>query len=222
LACSWRARENQAGERVPSGDPFARAASAAKKPRCRRRAEEGKQPTRARSPYGYHIATQTDVLAGRYAPELLGTYQVVEDEATWVPGIFSRFAAGNSLRAVTRWLNENHAPTKDGKSYWMAGTLDRIIRNPVYKGEPVWGATTRRTDERRVIEHGKKAHFYVPAPEESRVQLSAPALVDAGTWQACQERMRTNKERMGGRTPAGATSCPACSDAPCVTGAWAG
>ena len=71
----------------------------------RRKAEQGQQPTRTRSPFGYRVVTKEDVLKGDYAPSLLGLYQVVPEQARIVREIFVRYASGQSLRQIVKWLH---------------------------------------------------------------------------------------------------------------------
>jgi site-specific DNA recombinase len=47
----------------------------------RRCAENGIQPHRNLSPFGYHVITKEDVLTGRYPAGTVGTYQVIEEQA---------------------------------------------------------------------------------------------------------------------------------------------
>lgn len=74
----------------------------------RKRAEQGKQPARARAPYGYHVVGKADVLRGDHPADLCGQYLVIEPEAEIVRAMFDRYTSGtNTLSGLARWLNEN-------------------------------------------------------------------------------------------------------------------
>lgn len=77
----------------------------------RKRAEQGQQPARTQPPIGYHIPTKEDVLRGDYPPEQLGRYVVIEEQARVVRALFAKCAAGESLRALARWMNAQGVKT---------------------------------------------------------------------------------------------------------------
>ena len=180
----------------------------------RKRAEDGQQPSRAVSPFGYHVVTKPDVFAGRYTPETLGTYQLAPEQAPVAAEIFRRYAASGSLRSVCRFLSERNVPTPQGGATWLPSTIKIILQNPVYKGCPVWGRKQSRTDETR-METARAARYNVAAPAKDIVLLSAPAIVAADLWAQCQERMATNQKTQSGNPErrfllSGLLRCPHC------------
>ena len=52
------------------------------------RASSGVQPSRSRSPYGYHIVTNKDKEQGLYPDLTAGTYLILEDRAATVREIY--------------------------------------------------------------------------------------------------------------------------------------
>lgn len=182
----------------------------------RRRAEQdGLQPSRARSPFGYHVVTNADVLRGQYAAGTLGTYQVVEEQAHWIRAIFTQYAAGASLRQLCRLLHEGQVPTPRGGRCWNPSTVRAMLENPAYKGTPAFGRTQRKTDETRLQRGMQHPDYHAPLPEDRWHYLTAPALVDERTWQACQERLRENQTTLGGNPErryllSGLLRCPRC------------
>lgn len=162
----------------------------------RRRAEEGIQPSRSRSPHGYHIVTKKDVLAGLFPLELLGTYQIVRDQAEAIRHIFYGYADGKSLTVLTRELQALY-PVPRGGQYWRRDSLKRIMENPVYKGTPAFGRHQARTDERRALD-GRKVSYAVRADESAWVYLRAEPLVDEATWKLCQQRLAEGRQAAGG------------------------
>jgi site-specific DNA recombinase len=180
-----------------------------------RRIEEGIQPSRAMRPFGYHIVTERDVIAGHYPTEELGKYHVIEEEAAWVRGIFQRYAAGASMRSVARWLQENGVPTHRGASHWAPQTVKGILCNPVYKGLATFGKRERRVDETRLQNGFRRADYNPRVSKERWRYLPAPAILDEKTWDTCQARMAENRELLCGNPTrrymlSGLLRCPGC------------
>jgi len=181
----------------------------------RRRAETGLQPSRGRSPYGYRVVTNGDVLAGLYPLETLGTYQIVEDEAKWVREIYRRYAEGASMERVCIWLNGQGVPVPKDGAYWRRTTIKRIIENPAYKGAPTFGKTENRYDEGRLNEGCKTPRFQRTRPAEQWIVLSCGPLVLPALWQACQDRIGEARARYSGNPKrkyllSGLFRCPTC------------
>ncbi len=148
----------------------------------RRRAQEGIQPARNRSPFGYYIPTNKDILSGTYPPEALGQYQVVEKQAQLVKEMFTRVAAGESIRSVARWLTQSGIPTPRGAVVWNWGSLQRLLGHPIYKGVAPFGRYKRRHDENRARRGYKTTYRLVQRPQEEWIQIKVPAIVDETTW----------------------------------------
>ena len=181
----------------------------------RRRAETGLQPSRGRSPYGYRVVTNGDVLAGLYPLETLGTYQIVENEAKWVREIYRRYAEGASMERVCIWLNGQGVPVPKDGAYWRRTTIKRIIENPAYKGTPTFGKSENRYDERRLNHGCKTPRFQRTRPEEEWVVLTCTPLVSPAIWEACQIRIGEARSRYSGNPArkyllSGLFRCPTC------------
>lgn len=180
----------------------------------RRRAEEGQQPSRSMSPYGYHIVTKQDVISGAYAGNLLGTYQIVPGEAEIVRRIFADYTQGASLESICRDLQGQGISTPRDGSYWRRCTVQRILMNPVYQGTPVFGRFRAKTDEARAAT-GRKVSYITMADEENWVYLTAPALVEQAVFSHCQERLASGRKMRTGNpdrvhTLSGLIICPCC------------
>jgi len=181
----------------------------------RRAAENGRQPSRVQSPYGYHVVTRQDVLTGLYPVGTDGTYQVIEEQAQWIRQAFIRYAAGDSLRTVCRWLQESGVPTARGGAYWKPKILARMLRNPVYKGQGRFGHVEVVSDESMLQRGYKRSYFTRDAPAEKRVTIEAPPVIDEHTWNLCQERLATNQATCSGNPRrkymlTGLLRCPRC------------
>jgi DNA invertase Pin-like site-specific DNA recombinase len=133
-----------------------------------------------RAPWGYEIQ------GARYFKVLVPSPLGLK----YIPEIFDRIVAGESLATVAAWLNAEGAPTGtrrgrdrghhavDKPPSWSAPTVQKIVRNPVYKGQmrtkagdyfgscealvssAVWNAAGKRLDsfpKRGPLNTGKRA-----------------------------------------------------------------
>jgi site-specific DNA recombinase len=80
------------------------------------------------APYGY-------ALVGEKGRRQLA---VVEDEAAVVKRVFAQRLAGASIRGIARALNRSSIPAPRGET-WSPQTVRRVLGNPVYTGQAVWG-----------------------------------------------------------------------------------
>jgi DNA invertase Pin-like site-specific DNA recombinase len=68
--------------------------------------------------------------------------EVVEAEAIYIRQLFTRFAEGDSLRALAAWLREGGVPTRHGGP-WHPSSVRSILLNPRYAGRAIYqGRTT--------------------------------------------------------------------------------
>ena len=195
----------------------------------RKRAEEGQQPQRSRSPYGYHIVTKADILRGEHPADTLGRYFVDEEKAAVARRLFLEYASGKtSLPRLALALNQEGVPTPGKAVAWHEGTIRVILRNPVYKGQPASGKQKTLTDEDRLGQPnaltGRPLTTMVTrsrVAEEEWVPLSAPPLVTEEVWDAVQARFGVMNARYGGspkqtRMLSGLAVCPHC-EGPAIT-----
>lgn len=191
----------------------------------RKRAEEGQQPQRSRSPYGYHVVIHADIMRGLYPPEKIGQYIIDEEKAKTARRLFAGYAAGtHSLPLLCKQLNAEGVPSPRG-GMWHEPTVRVILTNPVYKGEPVSGRQKSYTDESRLQQLNALTGMPLTrpdvrrsVPEAEQVKLSAPPLVSEDIWNAVQERLVVMKARHGGnpkrmRMLSGLCFCPYCGAA---------
>ena len=116
-----------------------------------KKAEQGIQPSRKTSPYGYSIATHADVLRGQAAFNEVGLYRVREDQAAHVRRMFADYHAGRqSLAGIARQLTLGGVPTPGRSTQWSQTTIRYILANPVYKGIAVYGRFDNHMDENRL------------------------------------------------------------------------
>ena len=189
----------------------------------RKRAEEGQQPQRSRSPYGYHIVTNAEVTTGLHPAEMRGRYLIAEETACIVRRLFADYNSGGcGLSRLCLALNREGIPTPAQGRAWREATLRVILMNPVYKGEPVSGRQKCSADESRLGQRHKLTGRLITTPdvrslvpEEMRLTLSAPPLVTEAVWDAVQARLARGQAEGSGnprqvRMLSGQTFCPFC------------
>jgi len=189
------------------------------------RAQNGIQPCRTFSPFGYKIVGKTDVLRGDYPPELMGQYIIVEEQAVWVREMFTRYAAGQtSIMGLSQWLNAQDVPTKNGAAFWRTSTVSFMLKNPVYKGLGIYGRNDCGHDEARLSQRNQNTGLPLtstaythPADPATWITWPVPPLVTEEIWEAVQSRLLENKAKKGGnprrvRMLAGRIFCPQCGN----------
>ena len=149
---------------------------------------------RAGKPNGYGF----ELYGYRRNPDL-GVREVHEPEAAVVRRIFRDFVeGGRSLRAIANELNAEGVPSpSSGKvrrqipvpHSWGHTTVRLILQRTAYRGEhEVWTL-------RRVKRHNEDGSVSLPVtwrPDEERIKLPTPPLVDEATWARAQRALETN------------------------------
>jgi DNA invertase Pin-like site-specific DNA recombinase len=88
------------------------------------------------TPFGFRSET---VVSGRAR---VSTFVPDEIAAPIVRRIFEEYARpGSSIRGIVESLNRDGARTPSGRGSWVRGSVHRILTNPVYRGDYVWGRT---------------------------------------------------------------------------------
>lgn len=188
-----------------------------------RRAKAGIQTARASAPYGYAIPTKADITRGTYPAELLGKYLINEAQAKVAAELFTRYAAGrDSLGDLCRWLNQGGIPTPGRAAQWRVSNLQYLLRNPVYKGQAVYGRFDHATDEARLMQADPRTGIPFrtlktqrAADPETWITWPVPALVGEDVWDAVQAALTGNQRLLSGnpnqvRMLTGRVVCPEC------------
>jgi DNA invertase Pin-like site-specific DNA recombinase len=145
----------------------------------------------APAPYGYRRETAT---AGRKRITSLVPHEI---EAGVVKKIFDTYVStGGTLLAVGELLNREGVPSPRRKSNWHRNAVRRILTNPVYVGDYVWGRSMSgkyhvRVGEEIVARRGA-GRRNVNDPIVHRDAL--PALVSRETFDRAQELLGTRKK----------------------------
>lgn len=112
-----------------------------------------------RPPFGF--ASEGDKYNRRLVPNDTGR--------EYVPKIYARCIAGESVAAIAAWLTAEGVPTQRGGAIWSPKTVHQILRNTVYAG--------RRRNTEGVTVH------------------KCEAVVDAATFQRAQEALDNRPKR---------------------------
>lgn len=140
----------------------------------RARVLAGKLPNSAgRGAYGYRYDRET------------GRREVYEPHAQWVRQMYSWVAQDRlTCNAVARRLDRLGVPTPRGGRKWDVSSIDRLLRNPIYKG-----ATYRFTMQ--VVDGHRR---YRPPEDWVEAKEASPAIVPASLWDAAQSQISRNAE----------------------------
>lgn len=115
--------------------------------------------------------------------------EVDEEQAKIVRRIYSLYASGLSLKAVTKRLNKEHVrspqPRPGRQQSWAPSSIRVILHNERYRGVLTWGKT-------RKIHNPQTGLRVKKASEESkwiRVEMPEQRIVPERLWKAVQERL---------------------------------
>ncbi|HEY0076116.1 MAG TPA: recombinase family protein [Abditibacteriaceae bacterium] len=181
----------------------------------RRTAAEGRMPNRCHAPYGYIIPKKNDVIRGTYSDEQLGTYLLHPERAPIAEETFNRYASGESLHGICKWLQSSGIPTTNGGRFWYPTNIVSMLDNPAYYGKAAFGRTKIITDESRALQGYKRRNYKVAVPEEEWILIDCPAIISKDLWEQCKRNRKENKERLSARPTrrlmfTGLLRCPKC------------
>jgi site-specific DNA recombinase len=144
------------------------------------------------APYGYRYISKHS--GGGQAQ-----YQVVLEEARVVRQIFEWIARDRlSLNAVGRRLRKQKVPSAKGQN-WHVFTVRKLLTNPAYKGEAIFGKT--RVGERRPRLRPTRGQPEQPrnntsrylGAKEDQIVIPVPAIVSAELFDAVAEQLAENR-----------------------------
>ena len=106
--------------------------------------------------------------------------RVNEKEAEVVRQIYERCAAGEGARSIARALNVAKVPAPRAQSGrpngWSAPTIRSVLERPLYRGEIVWGKSTKAYGRELGPKRKGREKGQIPQPEASWVRLDIPEL----------------------------------------------
>jgi DNA invertase Pin-like site-specific DNA recombinase len=162
-------------------------------------------------PFGFRSET---VATGR---SRVSTFVPDETAAPIVRRIFEAYARpGSSIRGIVESLNRDGAPTPSGRGAWVRGSVHRILTNPVYRGDYVWGRTVsgryNGVVRGEIVSRrpGQRTMRNDPIVHENAV----PALVDRALYDRVQalvhERKKETRRPTKARPLSGLVTCGRC------------
>ena len=157
------------------------------------RARAGSVNVLSGAPYGYRYVRKT--------PHAPAAYEIVAHEAVLVREVFRRYAdEGVSIADLARWLGEQGAPTRTGKTRWDRSVVWAILRNPAYAGQAVYGKTKAINESAALNRVGRlagrstgRAIKTVDRPAEEWVHIPVPAIITPETFERAGQRLADNK-----------------------------
>lgn len=123
-----------------------------------------------------------------------GTREPVEAEAAIVREIFSRHAAGESMKAIASDLNARGVPspgaawkreTRRADGRWLVSSIHTVLHNELYTGRVIWN----RREWRKDPDTGLRTCRERPRSEWIVREDPELALVDSSTWARSQARL---------------------------------
>jgi len=157
------------------------------------RAKAGSVNVLSGAPYGYRYV--------RKSPHAPAAYEILADEAAAVREVFRRYTdEGVSIADLARWLGEQGALTRTGKTRWDRSVLWAILRNPAYAGQAVYGKTKAVNESAGLNRVGRlagratgRAVKTVDRPPEDWVHIPVPAIITQETFDRAGQRLADNK-----------------------------
>jgi len=136
------------------------------------RAKAGQVNITSRVPYGYVYRSG----------ERRGWIEIVPREAEVVREIYRLYVEdGLSCQGIAEELTERQVVTRSGSQQWSPSTIRGILRNETYAG--VWHDNKRKRGKGR-------------NPEEVWIAVPVPPVVRREVWQAAQEQIANNREKL--------------------------
>jgi site-specific DNA recombinase len=157
------------------------------------RARAGSVNVLGGAPFGYRYV--------RKSPHAPAAYQIVEYEAALVRQLFMRYTdAGATIADLARWLGEQGAITRTGKTRWDRSVVWGMLRNPAYAGQAVFGKTKAINESASVNRVARlagrttgRAIKVVDRPREEWVHIPVPAIISEDTFTRAGQRLADNK-----------------------------
>jgi len=139
-------------------------------------------------PYGYDLVRQLDARG-----ELIrGERKINEAQARIALRIFEEYASGQSVRSITKRLNQEGVPGPGG-TIWRPNTISGdprkrsgILNNEVYIGRLLWNRRSYSKDP----ETGKRRYRVNPEIEWIRGEAPSLQVVKQPLWNKVRERQR--------------------------------
>src|SRR5262249_31190892 len=130
------------------------------------------------APFGYRFE--------HYGKKASEKRLVVNDaQAEVVRMIFTLIAEGKfSTRGLALYLTETLKIPGPAGGRWYAARINKIVRDRLYLGEWAWRLTRQvEADPRRKRNPDTRRKSNRPRPQEERILISVPALIEEDLWE---------------------------------------
>ncbi|WP_410529946.1 recombinase family protein [Wolbachia endosymbiont (group A) of Chalcis sispes] len=157
-------------------------------------AKKGSVSVIGKASYGYRY-----IKKGGIGEE--GKFEINEEEAKVVRELFMWVGEERirTIEAICR-LKERSIRTQTGKERWNRSTIQQILKNPVYKGQAVYGRTKVGQVKPKVRPQRnagrQKSYSMYSQDKENWIYIAVPRIVDEGLFNAVQEQLAENGERV--------------------------
>ncbi len=157
------------------------------------RAKTGSVNVLSGAPYGYRYLRKT--------PHAPAGYEIIAHEAVLVREVYRRYTdEGDSIADLARWLTDQGAPTRTGKTRWDRTVVWAMLRNPAYTGQAVYGKTKAVSGPAAVNRVARQAGRStgravktVDRPADEWVHIPVPAIISPETFERAAQRLADNK-----------------------------
>ena len=167
------------------------------------------------APYGYRFIRRIDIHRARL--------EISETQASVVREMYRLVLEERlSTRGLARHLEARGIPTPRGANQWSPTTIDRILRNPVYRGTFFYQRTESALPSKRLSADPYKQSRKTgskPRPQGDWIAIPVPVIVDEPVWNAVQGQLRQNSlhsprnNKRHGYLLRGLVRCPRCGGA---------
>lgn len=154
--------------------------------------ERSMRGKRAKLQSGRLLATRKSLFGYRNDPAT-GKREVYPQEAQIVRQMFQWVLEGCGILHIRRRLFESNTLPPEGKTYpdgharpWPTSTIQKILRDPAYKGETYVFQFCAATKENPCRRRPKSEHLKLPDD-------TTPLIISPDMWQAVQHRLDSNK-----------------------------
>jgi site-specific DNA recombinase len=147
------------------------------------------QANRARASKG-HIVNKFAAFGYDLSDDKL-TYVINAEKSVWVQQIFDWYVSGNSIKTITKLLNQFGILSPGGKQIWTPESIRGILRREVYKGTYI----ANRYERVWVWENGKQRQLGRKKPENEWISFPVPAIVSEEQWNLAQELLEKGRQK---------------------------
>ncbi|WCR59219.1 MAG: Transposon gamma-delta resolvase [Wolbachia endosymbiont of Ctenocephalides felis wCfeF] len=157
-------------------------------------ARKGSVSIMTTAPYGYRYIKSGE-MGGK------GKFEINEEEARIVKQLFVWIGEERvSIRETVHRLKERCIRTQKGKETWSSGTIQRILKNPVYKGQAAYGKTKIgpvKLEVKSQLNTARRRKYSITyTDKENWIYIPVPRIVEEALFDAVQEQLAENRRRV--------------------------